>query len=201
MTTSLPWKRKEADAGYRLCPDCKGSGHCWLCEGRGWHAQPDGSTKECSNCLGRGTCIVCDGEGQVWIKPYERAQADQAPTKKRPVHLVARLREFGYEDGPSVLTLKEQLGTQDSDAIARYLERGKLLMMSPGLVEDPFAPGKHAGSYSILTDGEFAWHEALAYFVRHYHVSLPSELVEHARANAFEVPRDVNTRLLTPVES
>lgn len=201
MTTTRAWKRNEADVGHRLCPDCQGRGWCWLCEGRGWHEQPDGDKKSCSNCLGRGTCIVCEGEGQVWIKPYESAEPKDAPPAKRSVRLVARMREFGYDDEPSLVSLRDRISINDAEALARYLESGKLLMMSPGLVEDVLAPGNQAGSYSILTDGVFAWHEALAYFVRRYRVAVPPQLLEHARGQGYRISDNVNTKNLSIVES
>jgi hypothetical protein len=110
------------------------------------------------------------------------------------VEIISRYIEFGYEDGRSLVAERGKARYGDKKAVLAYLAQGKLRIASPGVIPDPFAPGKLSDSYSILTDGHFAWHQALGYFVDHYDIPLPAEFLEHMSKNRFQVPTNINVR-------
>ena len=81
-----------------------------------------------------------------------------------------------------------QFSTADLECILRYLNGGRpfLDVMLP--VEDPLDPARPiVASGLIRTDGEWAWPDALAFFVERHDVGIPNEFVEHARATGFNV--------------
>jgi len=43
------------------------------------------------------------------------------------------------------------------------------------------------GGPYLLTDGEWMWWKELAYYVEHYHISLPDDFVAHMQQNNFVV--------------
>lgn len=49
-------------------------------------------------------------------------------------------------------------------------------------------PREQMGS-ADLTDGEWVWPEGLAHYVEVHQIRLPDDFLDHARANAFRVPR------------
>lgn len=128
----------------------------------------------------------------------DRISTSASPGKKSAgtLTLIDHFREFGYEHGPSILPLRGKGRSLNKDAVLRYLSGGKLKVMSPGLMPDVFDPSRTADSMSILTDGTYAWHELLAYYVQHYDVALPAEFEAHMARNGFEVPGGIDTRSL-----
>ena len=52
--------------GEPLCPDCKGSGKCHICQGkRVYYNRHCSSYVECSYCRETGTCPMCHGRGSI----------------------------------------------------------------------------------------------------------------------------------------
>lgn len=49
----------------KVCPECNGSGICWVCGGTGriWYMPPNDDW--CAACNGGGECFKCDGTGLV----------------------------------------------------------------------------------------------------------------------------------------
>lgn len=116
--------------------------------------------------------------------------------KTGTVKQIDKYREFGHEGGPSILPLRGKGTWADKEKIVRYLARGKLMVGSPGLERDVFDPSRTAASLSIRTDGTYAWHDLLAYYVRNYDVALPPEFEEHMARNKYEVPEGIDARSL-----
>ena len=112
----------------------------------------------------------------------------------RTVSLIGRFREFGYDDAPSLSVARGRGRWPNKEAVVAYLAAGKLMIMSPGLVPDVFSPPANAGALHILTDGTFAWHEALAHFVDRHDVELPSDFEAHMTRNGFRLPEEIRTR-------
>jgi hypothetical protein len=117
-------------------------------------------------------------------------------TIKRELLFVGKFLEFGYEDAPPLASARGRGLWPNKEKILAYLDGGKLMVMSPGLTEDAFQPDKRADSLSIVTDGKFAWHVVLAYYVKHYDLALPPEFEEQMARNGFRIPTSVNTREL-----
>lgn len=75
-----------------------------------------------------------------------------------------------------------------------YLRAGKVLVMSPGLVRDPFDRTLVAGKGSIRTDGVYAWPDSLAYFVDRYLPELPIDFEEHMAKLDWTMPAAVDVK-------
>ncbi len=67
-----------------------------------------------------------------------------------------------------------------TDKIVRYLNDGKALIISPGLVDDVIDSSKGtAGTPTVYTDGKWIWPGDLAYYVKNYHLGLPQEFLDY----------------------
>ncbi|MFF4992768.1 hypothetical protein ACFY19_36750 [Streptosporangium saharense] len=44
------------------------------------------------------------------------------------------------------------------------------------------------GGYSVKTDGEWVWRDALWFYLNRYHIALPDEFINKVRAYNYEVP-------------
>lgn len=191
--------------GFELCYECDGLRTCLTCLGNGKYR--DGT--RCGTCGGSGWCYVCQGSGELRLGTLARLDAgnygdpdddDPPPTgsDKRVAKMVGHLRELGDEDAPSVQTARRRAREQDLTAVVAYLRAGKLLVMSPGLIKDPFAAGALAGKRSIRTDGTYAWSDALAYFVERYQLELPDQFEQHMRAQRWTMPATIDVSGLVP---
>ena len=54
-----------------FCSECKGSGYCQVCAGKGWvdtgiigALAMEGDPPDCENCGGDGKCPECGGSGE-----------------------------------------------------------------------------------------------------------------------------------------
>lgn len=110
---------------------------------------------------------------------------------KRPVKLLSRFLELDYENGASLADLRFQRIRANKQSVLEYLKSARPLVVSPGTLGDVFDPLGHAGSGSILTDGTYAWHDALAYYLDEYDIVLPEEFEEHMKRLAYRCPSDV----------
>lgn len=108
---------------------------------------------------------------------------------------VGAFRELGYPNGPSLLDARGKRGPRDKDAVVAYLRAAPAMVWTSGIHHDVFDPSK--GTFlHIQTDGRFAWHKALEYYVDKYDVVLPADFEEHIRQNHFKVPESIVTRNL-----
>lgn len=178
------------DEGYELCYECDGKRVCWLCHGD--QVLPNG--ERCGQCTGRGWCIVCGGAGQL----RKVAPAGLPTEGKRVARSIGCFRDLGYERGPSVADLRGKRKPEHQARVVDYLRAGKVLVMSPGLVNDVFDKTVVAGKRSIRTDGEYAWPDSLAFFVERYQVELPADFEEHMAARGWVMPANIDVRGLVP---
>lgn len=117
------------------CPDCKGSGDCAACDGKGLKKMGLGkSNQKCDVCEGSGDCPTCNGEKKyvgTCRKCRGRGQLlDQRYCEVNRDHLVrlANAAAEGKEAGPLTLDLAtgvpqilEKLPDLDDEAKAFYL--------------------------------------------------------------------------------
>lgn len=119
--------------------------------------------------------------GVVWDGPVEL----HAGRPGDPIE-VDWFREFGDEEAPPLASARSRSTRTNKPEVIRYLRSGRMITFSPGTVADPFRPGRTAGSLSILTDGTYSWHDALAYFVEVHDLALPAAFEDHIRARSAE---------------
>ncbi|MFI1968173.1 hypothetical protein BLA24_20735 [Streptomyces cinnamoneus] len=85
----------------------------------------------------------------------------------------------------------------DEKEIASYLRGGHVLFASMGVVDDVLGSGESiVGGGSLFTDGEWVWRGDLWFYVTTYHLLLPDEFVNKARAAGFHVPAVEQDRLI-----
>ena len=107
---------------------------------------------------------------------------------------IGQFRELGYDDGAPLASARGKRPAAGKAQVVRYLENGALMEISPGMTVDAFAPEKQADSLHILTDGTYAWHRVLAYYVRHYDLALPLDFELHMRRNGHQISSEIRTR-------
>lgn len=79
---------------------------------------------------------------------------------------------------PSLLDEPQgKLSLADTEIIARYLEGCPIWIASPGIIYSSVNTTEIAGTPSIRTDGQWAWQDTMAYYVRKLQVSPPVEFV------------------------
>jgi murein endopeptidase len=84
---------------------------------------------------------------------------------------------------------KNVLSESEAELVATYLENYPIWVASPGIVYSP-VDGCIAGSMSIKTDGEWAWQDTMAYYVRKYHVSPSLEFIQHIQRKSYISPSE-----------
>lgn len=103
-------------------------------------------------------------------------------------------RELNHGDGlpdePSIHEKLQEAFLSEEQNILAYLEAGSIYAMSAGVAFDYFQrPKRHAiNSLVLLTDGIWLWPSDLAYYIRHYHVSIPEALGHYMKAQGWELP-------------
>lgn len=74
--------------------------------------------------------------------------------------------------------------------LVQYLRMGQVVLDVPETATDVISgDDRIVGGPSLVTDGTWLWRLDLAHYVEKYHLALPSEFLDHARAHAFRVPR------------
>jgi hypothetical protein len=89
---------------------------------------------------------------------------------------------------PSIRDAVSDRPEPDEDELAEYLRGGQKLMVFMGVTEDLFGSGEQFFGHNIMTDGSWVWRESMCFYVRRYHVRLPSEFVEAVRAVDYRRP-------------
>lgn len=91
---------------------------------------------------------------------------------------------------PSLREYVSDVPQPDEEKIVDYLERGTGLAGRSGYLKDVLNPSFVGLTSHTLTDGVYVWSSYLAYYVRKYHLRLPSDAVAHMKANAWTIPRE-----------
>ena len=185
--------RAKPERGFELCYECGGLRACFTCRGTGRMS----NEKSCAHCFGVGTCVICNGNGELPLGTKAKLDAisnAQPPKHSRTVRLVGRYSELGFEGAASLAPLLRTGETSNRERAVSYLKAGKVLILTPQLLRDPFDRTRTPGSRSILTDGTYAWSAGLAYFVDKYGLPVQSELVEHMAKNDWHVPLEIDLK-------
>jgi len=87
-------------------------------------------------------------------------------------------KEHFNDTFPSLLDApRAKLSSRDMEMIAHYLEICPIWIASPGVVYSSTNTVEIAGTPSIRTDGQWAWQDTMAYYVRKLHITPPAEFV------------------------
>jgi hypothetical protein len=116
-----------------------------------------------------------------------------AATRRSP-GLIVTLIELGFfrelrhgdPQGPSIVdALEHPLPPELRDTVARYLERGTVVIATTGRADDVVDPAnRDVSGINVRSDGDVVWSEDLASYVRTYGARVPDEVVRRARAGA-----------------
>jgi hypothetical protein len=107
-----------------------------------------------------------------------------------------RQMPHGEPSDPDVMSSLAETPGPDDEAVAAYLDAGQLYIATPTLVTDVLDGKTLIGPAHYLTDGRYAWPGDASYYVRTYHVRLPDDFIEYARANAWSVPQAIDLTAL-----
>lgn len=134
-------------------------------------------------------------ESGVDADEWSRSRDSGSTPTKRALERIGFFRELksGSPDDPSLKDSVRASGGRDEHKLVRYLQAGKVLMASPGIVRDVLDPQAGIiGPLEIRTDGAYAWRSDLAYYVEKYHVVLPAEFLAHVQTNGWSVPTSLD---------
>src|SRR5262245_55161223 len=102
--------------------------------------------------------------------------------------------ELGFAGSDAVLAAARGKRTRgNKEHVIRYLQSGKPIVISPGVVRDIFDRSTIAGTATLLTDGTHVWPDSLAHYVERYNVDLPASFEEFMEANRWIVPTNIDT--------
>lgn len=65
------------------------------------------------------------------------------------------------------------------EAILDYLRKGKVHMVSPGIIVDAISGENTNRRLVHMNDGVFCWSSKIIYYVEHYNLRLPKEFEEY----------------------
>ena len=103
----------------------------------------------------------------------------------------------GFKDGESILKQVNKNALENEIRVIEYLDSGKILCVSPGLIYDILDEQKEIiGSLDIRTDGIWAWPSDLSYYVKKYHLTLNNEFVIHMMKNDWIIPNKIDMSIL-----
>lgn len=98
----------------------------------------------------------------------------------------------GFPGGTELACLLEQSrfdwDRTELRGLVSYLERGAILVASPGVRHSIIDAREIAGSTSIRTDGLWIWPDTLSYYLRKAALPLPAEFRERARIWEYSPP-------------
>ncbi len=109
-----------------------------------------------------------------------------------------RYRKVGYfheladhERRDQLTALRRDTAVDDESKIVDYLKSGIDAGAVMMIENDVLATSSKAiGEVLLKSDGVWIWPTSLAYYVKEYHLSLPTEFIEHMVKNDWRVPDD-----------
>ncbi|MFG3037037.1 hypothetical protein ACGFYZ_09055 [Streptomyces sp. NPDC048330] len=110
-------------------------------------------------------------------------------SRRRQVNGEGLMRRAGFFESAEEVTAAMTSGEHpDEQAAARYLDQGEIVVAASQWVDDLLdSDAKRICQYSIRTDGVWVWPSSLAYYVRKYHVGLPSDFLHRMASNNWTV--------------
>ena len=114
-----------------------------------------------------------------------------------PVKQISTTRHIGFwrEEFPDVAGMPRFLKEPKFDwesselvGLRSYLEKGTILVASPGVRRSIIEAREIAGSTSIRTDGLWIWPDTLPYYLRKARPALPTDFRERARSYNYVPP-------------
>ena len=94
-----------------------------------------------------------------------------------------------YSQTKDLKKLIREKPAEDEANIISYLESGVTLLLVPALKRDLLNENKFIGGASFRTDGVWCWRSYLTYYIKQYHIELPTEFLMHLRKNAWKIPK------------
>ncbi|MFC3499547.1 hypothetical protein ACFOOK_00840 [Micromonospora krabiensis] len=111
------------------------------------------------------------------------ATPNAAPTLARVYDTVAP------DGGPGFAPDRPRLADDEADQVARYLDDGVPLVITPELTPDVLDPAQEPVVPSAFrTDGRWIWSDAVGYYVRAYGLAPDAGLLDAIRGNAYVLP-------------
>lgn len=80
--------------------------------------------------------------------------------------------------------------------LVSYLEGCPIFVASPGIVYSAIDPTKVAGTNSIRTNGEWAWHDTAAHYLKHLHIGPPAEFLAQTIKGGLSIPSESSIDML-----
>jgi len=89
-------------------------------------------------------------------------------------------QEHSGSSFPSIFDASvNRLGISQLKLVEKYLMQCPICIASPGLVSSAFDKEVIAGTSSIRTDGVWAWHDTLSFYVKEHSLALPIDFLGH----------------------
>ncbi len=117
--------------------------------------------------------------------------APPVPAPAKPYSLETRLFD-GLDAHGRPYQYRPAIAEAEQAALLSYMDNGFVAMASRGFVTDLLDPDrKQTVPMAFLTDGEWVWSAAAAYYLREHSVPPPPDFVDHIRSRNYELPRSV----------
>jgi hypothetical protein len=105
---------------------------------------------------------------------------------------------------PSIHDAVSEHAEPDEEQLEQYLYDGDRLIVFMGGSEDVLGSGEQIfGGYNVMTDGTWVWLGSMCFYLRRYHVRLPSDFLAAVRTADYrrsEVARRRRRALLDEVK-
>ncbi|MFB4272928.1 hypothetical protein [Nonomuraea sp. GTA35] len=86
--------------------------------------------------------------------------------------------------------------------MASFLESAEPLIISPGMIADPFSDGENMRvRVGVMTDGEWVWQLAWADYVALHRIAPPQDFLDHVKELDFTAPEIPVDRLMEIIEA
>ena len=128
----------------------------------------------------KGPCIA---DFAVLDVPYHEVKTDEEINSRRLIEemrkriCISPFREIHC--GNKSIHDYVQEGYTVPDRVIAYLRTTQPYLMSPGVYDHPFKPGKRLLGPYLYTDGKYYWDRDTWKYVIKYHVTLPQEFIDH----------------------
>ena len=128
------------------------------------------------------------------VPPYQRAARDSsallwAAEATEPIRVAQAFDRLDPERGPSFDDGHERLTGPERDAVLRYFDEAPALLTTTDTMVD-FVEPERGSVVPVIhrTDGRWAWTDLAPYYLRTYGLAPDPGLLEHVRANGYQVP-------------